>query len=180
MTKTNVLLCATMTILLVACTATKQSTSSVTQRLPAKFDYSPQSRQQVGSANLTIALVKPRFVDKNGTEPQYLAPPFNDMASSMGNDFEELLTAKGFTTRGPFRSRDEMVYNDKLNSNFALEINIDLNSSQYNRRYKYNPGIGVIVAANYKMTGNVILGGDLIITASSPQYGEKYGKKYRP
>ena len=177
MTKRNVLLWATTTILLFACTPMKQSTSTVVQRMPAKFDYSPPSRQQVGSANLTIALVKPRFVDKNGTEPQYLTPPFNDMASSMGNDFEELLTAKGFTIRGPFGSRDEMVYNDKLNSSFALEINIDLNSSQYNRKYKYNPGMGALIAANYKMTGDVILGGDLIITASSPQYGEKIWKK---
>ncbi len=173
----HLLQCATITVLLVGCSSTKKSTSSVTQRIPAKFDYSPPSREQVGSANLTIALIKPRFVDKNGTQPQYLTPPFNDMAISMGNDFEELLSAKGFTMRGPFGSRDEMVYNDKLNSSFALEINIDLNSSQYNRKYKYSPGMGVIISAGYKMSGDVILGGDLIITASSPQYGEKIWKK---
>lgn len=177
MTKRNFLIILISAAIL-ACTPAKQSTGSTeTQRMPAKFDYSPQSRQQAGSANLTIALIKPRFVDKNGTEPQYLTPPFNDMAVSMGNDFEELLTAKGFTIRGPFGSRDEMVYNDKMNTSFALEINIDLNSSQYDRKYKYNPGMGIIVAPNYKISGDVILGGDLIITASSPQYGEKIWKK---
>lgn len=173
MTKTNVLLCATITTILLSCAPTKQS-SSVIQRMPAKFDYSPPSRQQVGSASLTIALIKPKFINN---EPQYLTPPFNDMAISMGNDFEELLTAKGFTMRGPFGSRDEMVFGDKTNSDFALEINIDLNSSQYNRKYKYSSGMGVLIPASYKMTGDVILGGDLIITASSPRYGEKIWKK---
>ena len=177
MKKTIMLLCATTTVFLVACSPTKQSSSAGEQRIAAKFDYSPPSRGQIGSANLTVALIKPRFVDKNGTQPQYLTPPFNDMATSMGNDFEELLSAKGFTMRGPFGPRDEMVYGDKVNSSFALEINIDLNSSQYNRKYKYNPGLGVIVAANYKMTGDVILGGDLVITATSSQYGEKIWKK---
>jgi hypothetical protein len=70
-----------------------------------------------------------------------------------------------------------MVYNDKLNSSFALEISIDLNSTQYDRRSRYKPGIGTLIAENYKMYGNITLAGDLIITASSPQYGEKIWKK---
>jgi hypothetical protein len=179
MTKTHLVLCMVLTLFLAACGLPKntQSTSTGVQRIPAKFDYSPPSRAQVGSTGLILALIKPRFVDKGAIAPQYLAPPFNDMAVSMGNDFEELLSAKGFTMRGPFGSRDEMVYNDKQNSSFALEINIDLNGSQYNQKYKYYPGIGSLVLPTYRMTGDVILGGDLIITASSPQYGEKIWKK---
>lgn len=161
----------------IGCTPAKQSASTGVQRMPAKFDYSPTARMQPGSAGLTIAMIKPRFVDKNGIPPQYLTPPFNDMATSMGNDFEELLSAKGFTMRGPFGSRDEMVYNDKINSSFALEINIDLNKTQYDIKYKYSPGIGTLVPPVYKMSGDVILGGDLVITASAPQYGEKIWKK---
>jgi hypothetical protein len=56
------------------------------------------------------------------------------MAVNMGNDFEEMLTDKGFTVRDPFGSRDERVYNDKVHSNFVLEIGIDINP-QYNRKY---------------------------------------------
>lgn len=70
----------------------------------------------------------------------------------MGNDFEKLLTAKGFTIRGPFRSRDEMVYNDKRNSDFVLQVEIDLQPN-YNRKYKYEPGLGALIRSHYKMNG---------------------------
>lgn len=161
-----------LVIVTLSCTSTKQTTTA-TQRVPARFDFAPPSRSSAGATNLTIALVRPRFV---GANPEYYVSPFNDMASSMANDFEELLSAKGFTMRGPFGSRDEMVYNDKINSSLAFEVAIDL-QPQYNRKYRYNPGFGVIQAAHYKMTGEIILGGNLIITASSPQYGEKIWKK---
>lgn len=159
-------------LIFLSCTAPKQTASTI-QRVPAKFDFAPPSRAAAGAANITIALVRPRFVGEN---PEYYTPPFNEMASSMANDFEELLSAKGFTMRGPFGSRDEMVYNDKINSNLAFEVAIDL-QPQYNRKYKYDPGLGVFVAANYKITGEIVLGGSLVITASSPQYGEKIWKK---
>src|SRR5678815_5739246 len=119
---------------LAGCSSPKQTTTTAQppiQRIPAKFDYSPPSRAQVASTGITIAIVRPTYVGKN---PEYYVPPFNEMATSMGNDFEELLTAKGFTIRGPFGSHDEMVYNDKVNSSFVLEIGIDVNP-QYNRKY---------------------------------------------
>lgn len=159
------------------CTATKPTASTPVQRQPAKFDYSPPSRQSAGSSNLTVALIRPRFV---GTNPEYFVPPFNEMASSMAGDFEELLTAKGFTIRGPFGSWDEMVYNDKVSSNFALEVSIDLNP-QYNRKYTSSVNWGSVLStqnsSNYHMTGDVTLAGTLLITASSPKYGEKIWKK---
>lgn len=164
-------------LVLSSCSSQKTVTTAPEQRVVAKFDYSPPSRAQVGSTNLTIALLRPRFVDRNYADPEYLAPPYNDMASSMAADFEELLTAKGFTIKGPFNSRDEMVYTDKMNSNFALEIVIDLNSSQINRTWKFDPGFGAFIAPSYKMSGDIILAGNLLITASSPQYGEKIWKK---
>lgn len=159
-------------LLLFSCTPTKQTTTTVL-RAPAKFDFAPPSRTSVGSTNLTIALVKPRFV---GETPEYYTPPFNEMAASMAADFEELLSAKGFTMRGPFGSRDEMVYGDKMASSLAFEVAIDL-QPQYNRKFRYDPGLGVLKAAHYKMTGEITLGGSLVLTASSPQYGEKIWKK---
>lgn len=158
-------------LLLAGCSSSKPTATGV-QRIPAKFDFSPPSRDNVGASNITIALVKPRFVGEN---PEYYVSPFNEMASSMANDFQELLTAKGFTIRGPFGSHDEMVYNDKLNSDFALEVSIDLNP-QYNRHYNTAVNWGVLVGKNtsglYMTTGEVILGGSLVIKAKSPQYSE--------
>ena len=169
--------------LLIACTATKRmnTTAPAVQRIPARFDFSPPSRAQVGSAGITIAIVKPTYVGKN---PEYFVPPFNEMAESMGNDFEELLTAKGFTMRGPFGSRDEMVYNDKLNSSFVLEVGIELNP-QYNRKYVTSTKINWAALVNpnatpistQRMSGEITLGGNLVINAKSSQYGELIWKK---
>ena len=181
---TNLLAYVAISLILTACSPTK-TTSSVAapvQRVPAKFDYSPPSRAHAGSTNITIAIVKPTYVGKN---PEYFVPPFNEMAASMGNDFEELLTAKGFTMRGPFGSRDEMVYNDKVNSSFVLEIGIELNP-QYSR--KGNPvtktNWGAIFDKNaptsvttFTTHGEITLGGSLVINAKSSQYGELIWKK---
>lgn len=171
-------------VIFFGCTSQKQTTTSapLVQRIPAKFDFSPPSRAQVASARVTIAIVRPMFVGKN---PEYYVPPFNDMAESMGNDFQEMLTAKGFTVRGPFGSRDEMIYNDKLNSSFVLEIGIDINP-QYNRKYtvtsKTNWGSILDKSQpastnSYHMNGEITLAGNLVINAKSAQYGELIWKK---
>lgn len=171
-------------LILTSCGPSKNTTATEppAQRIPASFDFSPPSRAQVASTGITIAIVKPTYVGKN---PEYFVPPFNEMASSMGNDFEELLTAKGFTIRGPFGSRDEMVYNDKLTSNFVLEIGIEL-KPQYNRRYTTTTKTnwGSIVNSNVpatsstqRMNGEITLGGNLVINAKSSQYGELLWKK---
>src|SRR5882724_419002 len=171
----------TIIVGLLACTATKQTTSTalpLVQRVPAKFDFSPPSRAQSGTTAITISMVKPSYV---GINPEYFVPPFNEMAVRMASDFDELLTAKGFTIRGPFGSRDEMTYNDKVNSSFILEIGIELNS-EYNRKYStttHSPTFGELLVNKYapttytnKMYGPVTLGGNLVVKARSAQYGE--------
>ena len=165
-------------ILLCSCTLPQHTTTTATQRIPATFDYSPPSRVQPGATGMAIALIRPSYIAKDA---EYLAPPFSEMASGMANDFEEMLTAKGFSIKGPFASRDEMVYNDKVTSDFAIEVSIDLRP-QYNRKYTPVTNWGSVLdhSANqnfYKMNGEVTFSGDLIITAASPQYGEKLWKK---
>lgn len=167
--------------LFAGCFAPKQAPTTATplvQRIPARFDFSPPSRVQAGATNITIAMVKPSYVGKN---PEYFVPPFNEMATNMASDFDELLTAKGFTIRGPFGSRDEMTYNDKINSGFILEIGIELNP-QYNRKYSttaHPPSFADLMlnknaptTYTNKMYGQVTLGGNLVIKAKSAQYGE--------
>lgn len=79
-------------------------------RVPARFDFSPPSKADVGATGITIALIKPSFINNN---PYAYVDPIGEMATSMANDFNELLTAKGFKIRGPFQSRDAMTYSDK-------------------------------------------------------------------
>lgn len=167
--------------LFIGCFAPKQTPTVATpliQRIPARFDFSPPSRAQAGATNITIAMVKPTYVGKN---PEYFVNPFNEMAVNMASDFDELLTAKGFTIRGPFGSRDEMTYNDKINSGFIMEIGIELNPL-YNRKYSttaHSPSFADLMlnknaptTYTNKMYGQVTLGGNLVIKAKSAQYGE--------
>ncbi|HAZ00600.1 MAG TPA: hypothetical protein DCY97_00270 [Marinilabiliales bacterium] len=130
---------------------------------------------------MTIVLVKPMFVSEN---PEYLVDPFPEMAESMSNDFEELLSAKGFTIRGPFKTRDEMVYTEKVNSSFILEIQIDLNpesSVELIEHTKTSVALMLLASepfvSTYSTKGSIAFGGNLILTALSPQYGEKIWKK---
>lgn len=173
-----------LSVLIPSCSPSKSTTATAppVQRIPAKFDFSPPSRSQAASTSITIAIVRPSYV---GKDPEYFVPPFNEMATSMGNDFEELLTAKGFTVRGPFGSRDEMVYNDKVNSSFILEIGIDINP-QYNRKYTTTSKVNWASVLNnrlspntvtHRISGEITLGGNLVINAKSAQYGELIWKK---
>jgi len=160
-----------------SCTMPKQTTNTPSPRLPAKFDYSPPSRVEAGSSALTVALISPVYITK---KPEYIVAPFPEMSTSMNNDFEELLTAKGFKIRGPFRSRDEMVYSDKINSDFAFLVEIDLQPT-WNRTFDQTLGLGGLISTThtyqYKTKGEVTFGGNLVITATSAQYGEKIWKK---
>lgn len=182
--RNNFLYLTFLTVFLVSCGSSRNTTTSEPplMRIPAKFDFSPPFRGVAGSTGITIAIVKPTYVGKNA---EYYVPPFNEMAASMGNDFEELLTAKGFTMRGPFGSRDEMVYNDKINSSFILEIGIEL-TPQYNRKYATSTKTnwGSILDKNapatistQRMSGEITIAGNLVINAKSSQYGELIWKK---
>ncbi|PZR28091.1 MAG: hypothetical protein DI535_07995 [Citrobacter freundii] len=69
-----------------------------------------------------------------------------------------------------------MVYNDKQSSDFAFIAEIDLQPT-YNRKQKYDAGFGATVSPSYRMSGEITLAGNLVITASSPLYGEKIWKR---
>jgi hypothetical protein len=175
------LLIGVAVLIMTSCFSTKNLPPTV-GREQAKFDFVPPTTAAIGSANMTIVLIKPTFVSAFA---ENLCPPFPQMALNMGNDFEELLAAKGFTMRGPFASRDEMVYNDKVNSSFILEISIDLQPI-YNTKLTSHSSTGLanillasqpLATITFTTSGDITFGGNLVITALSPQYGEKIWKK---
>lgn len=165
MTKTTLLLLV-FTTLFSGCFTTKSSTATIT-RMPAKFDFAPPSIEKARAAGMTIALINPTYINRT---PDYFVAPFPEMAANMGNDFKELLTAKGFTLR-TFDSRGKMTWNDKESCDFAFDVTIGL-QPEYRRNAKYNEGWGALVPASYQMSGSITLGGNLIINAYSARYGE--------
>lgn len=87
------------------------------QRIAPTFDYTPAAGAEPMSANVTFAVVGSRF--------ETPVPLFERFSSNMARDFAEILTARGFTIRGPFVSYDEMTFPDKENSNLVLSATVD-------------------------------------------------------
>ncbi|MFN3329029.1 MAG: hypothetical protein ACK40U_09290 [Fervidobacterium pennivorans] len=166
-----------------SCSSSKKATVDTTvARILPTFDYAVQKSAGVGTSDITIALVNPTYVSQNAA---YALSPFNIMAKAMGNDFEELLTAKGFKIRGPFDGMGSMLFSDKKNSDFIFAVEIALNqtgTSQYKQKRKIDWGAAIGGATDagiysYTYTGKGTIGGTLTITALSPSFGEKLWKK---
>lgn len=169
MSKTITYLILSIITLLTAC-----QSQQVMRRTP-NFQYSAPSTQAIGSAGLTFGLVNPIFLNKE----IYVAPePFKQMAINMGNDFEELLTGKGYTIRGPFNSRDEMVYSDKTHSDMILGIEINIVfGGQRNVDLIKAGTVNFNGLRNYRTSGNITLAGNLVLTGYAPMTMEKIWKK---
>ncbi len=105
-----------------ACATAGAPTASYTPN----FDFSPPEHNAPGSASVTLALVAPSY-----PEAQYWPPvaPYTDFRNNLPGDFEELLASRGFSTKGPFPSYDEMVFPDKQGSDLVLVPRLELNMS---------------------------------------------------
>jgi len=82
--------------------------------------------------------------------PSLTNPPllFQELVGNMTKDFEEILTARGFTVRGSYRALDEMIYPDKEGSDLILTA-----------RVKF---VADATAIEYTSDGRVIWGGCLM------------------
>lgn len=171
----KIILCG-IAILLFSCGSTGHVVSKPQKHNP-NFDYTPPERANPRSANITIALINPVFADE---DPNKLVPPYSTFIENMADDFEEMLIAKGFSLRGPFTTRDEMVYGDKTKSDIALEINISLKEEgnlQLQRKTNWAKTINKSASDHYMVGGTFYHYGNIIIEATDPFTGEKFWKK---
>ncbi len=88
------------------------------------FDYSPPEMMP-GSANLTFAVVGTEIV---GGEYGTPIPLFKTFTSNMTKDFSEILTARGFSVKGPFQDYDIMTYTDKEGTDLILTAEVEFRS----------------------------------------------------
>src|SRR3990172_3807104 len=96
-----------LSLLLLSCGGLNVATTSL--EVP-DFDFSPSSPVAPGSAGIKIALIDPVY---SGNFTYSSLSPFKEFRKSMGNDFEEILTARGYILKGPFEAYDLMTYSDK-------------------------------------------------------------------
>ena len=83
------------------------------------FDYKPREAAP-GSADVVFAVVGVRIDTPVGL--------FRDFARNMANDFGEILTARGFSVKGPFQEYDLMTYSDKEGSDLVLSAEVEFTS----------------------------------------------------
>ena len=88
------------------------------------FDYLPPETTP-GSANLTFAVVGAEIVGGKYGNP---IPLFKTFASNMTKDFGEILTARGFSVKGPFQDYDIMTYSDKEGTDLILTAEVEFSS----------------------------------------------------
>jgi len=88
------------------------------------FDYSPPEMVP-GSANLTFAVVGAEVVGGRRGTP---IPLFKTFTSNMTKDFAEILTARGFSVKGPFQDYDIMTYTDKEGTDLILTAEVEFSS----------------------------------------------------
>ena len=129
-----------MALLAAGCVA--PTTAPSAQRIAPTFDYTPADNAEPMSANVTFAVVGSRF--------ETPVPLFERFSTNMAHDFAEILTARGYTIRGPFRTYDEMTFPDKENSNLVLSAEVDFTSD--------TSGLEIVEVASLGATLDALLG----------------------
>jgi hypothetical protein len=159
-------------LILISCGSVNQL---ATTKYNPQFTYTPEQRTQISESSLSIAIIDPVFSDGKNNN---LVEPYSSFVRNMADDFEESLNANGFKIKGPYRSRDEMVYGDKLNSDLAIEIEVEILSEKGDfgsRALSF--GDALLYDNAYKLGGTFYHKGRIIITATDPIDGEKFWKK---
>lgn len=155
------------------------SCGGVKEVAPAKynprFDFTPKQRSQITKNSLSVAVIDPVYSDG---EDNSLVEPYASFVRNMADDIEETLNANGFKIKGPYKTRDEMVYGDKLNTDFAIEVEVQI-YTEPGSFGKRDPSFATMMYCKtcYKLAGTFYHKGRIILTATDPMDGEKFWKK---
>jgi hypothetical protein len=147
---------------LVSCAST--STKVKKEAYIPTFHYKPQSSAAPGEAGLTFAIIGAKYAEE---QPWTRYSPFTDFSKNLDLDFQEVISARGYTQRGPFRSYDEMTLPDKNSCDLVLQPILEL-SVKENLYYDK-----IFLRASYKLKGSVTIGGRVTLTLSESLSNER-------
>ena len=118
--------------------------SSTAPRVSPSFDYTPPEEAAPGSTDITFAVVGAEFETPVQTFNPMASirevPMFREFAGNMRSDFAEIVTARGYTMRGPFETYDQMTFPDKENSNLVLSARVSFIQDLTGMHQKLNDG----------------------------------------
>ena len=171
-------------LVLGGCATSPTTAAPVVSKIPATYDYEPAERSAPASAGTTVLLVSPQFAP----DFQYASSEiYRQFAESMAEDFEEMLTARGFTVLGPFDTYDEVVFSAKDSADLLLSADLDIEyaSDIQNVQTYQSPGVAAIMLGaqgqfGVKPKGNAALSGKVTLQVMEPTTQEKLWVKSVP
>ena len=156
--------------------ASKTSKMATTATVPIKtpnYDYMPP--ESTTKTGVTLALVKPIFARSMKYSECRV---FKDFSDHMASDFEEMITKRGYTLRGPFQGADDMVFDDKKTCPLYLqpEILIDMDFSNVYSHTQSNTefdGTRFVAVNSYWYDGTITLTSRINMLFVEPFSNEK-------
>jgi hypothetical protein len=126
----------------------------------ASFNYTSASQAAAGSAGVAFAVAGVTYnSDKEVLWPTY--PQFINLDKAIKDDLTKLLTAKGFSMRGPFDSYDLVSYPEKKTIDFWLVPTMELLVTLKDRAEKVE-SVWAAPSA-YILSGNAEINGKMIL-----------------
>ncbi len=149
----------------------------------AVFDYSPTGCKTSNTTPLTLAIVAGTWRNKSKGEvlAQTEAIPMQQkFADALRDDFLELVTCRGYATKGPFKDFDEMVFPEREASNLLLEPVLEANveyteikqqpfcEGTMRRILCATEAASGTPPSEYTMNGTLIFGGRVTLSLKEP------------
>lgn len=152
---------------LLGCFAPQQSTVETKQTYT--FDYSTTDVAKLGSNAFVVGLIKPFY---STAFPSGETELFKNFKKAIGDDVEELVVAKGFTLKGPYETRDEMIFEDKKRTDMLIQVEMtpSFTAVEGQWRSSYNP---LFNTTTYTYSGKASLVGKITLIGIEPLTHEK-------
>ncbi|HET7437106.1 MAG TPA: hypothetical protein VFN10_20515 [Thermoanaerobaculia bacterium] len=144
------------------------------QRYTPSFDYTPSKEVKPAAANITFGVV-------NASYPEPI-PLFQQFGQNMSQDFFEILTARGYTVRGPFRTYDDITFPDKKGSDLILMPELQIRGDASRIKWEQGFGaalLGAMVGSNagYSAKGDIVFSGRVNLVLAESLSREKMWTK---
>lgn len=158
------------------CGVSKQSTKKEVKFYLPTYIWNPPDTVSTKSSDLTIAIISPQY---SSNANWVNIPLFKTFVQRIGNNFQELLIAKGFGVKGPYKNIDEMTFPDKKGSDLGIypeiELYLDISRLPVLRKKEYPPLLSFKSKSyyTYYRDGVISLSGSINLVIIETLTGEK-------
>jgi hypothetical protein len=164
---------------IVGCAALFGGKKTAVERKIANFDYTPAVSEAPGSSRVVLVLMQPRFSQEFVLNRYNDIQILRDFSTAMAADFEQVITSRGYTYRGPYKDIGNVVYSDKRDADMFLEVEIDMNIDKTlvisTPQYYYVKRKPIL--SGYRFTGNLVFKGKVNVYLTETTRNERLSVK---